>query len=140
MPRKTTSPRARSERRRAEYPNLRRGAASDRKSAEKPKRNTSGLKRGGSPGRPRGSRNRTTREAKALAESILQDAAVQARLLADARRGKLPPAVMVMLFHYAYGKPKESVELELVEELRVVITDELGDEPTSAPVEEPTTT
>jgi hypothetical protein len=43
---------------------------------------------------------------------ILEDPLVQATLLAQAQRGTLPPAVMSLLFHCAYGKPKETVALE----------------------------
>lgn len=64
------------------------------------------LRRGG-PGRPKGVPNKATREAKELARSILEDPVVQRKLRDQAQRGKLAPAVMTMLFHYAYGKPKD---------------------------------
>jgi hypothetical protein len=90
--------------------------------------------RSGNPkGRPRGRRNRATLDAKAFATAILEDPAVQARMLADARRGKLAPAIVVMLFQYAYGKPKESVEITLPETLHVIVTDSIGEDPTSPP-------
>jgi hypothetical protein len=63
-------------------------------------------------GRPKGVRNKVTRDVKALAAGILEDPLVQAKLLEPAQRGKLAPAVMGLLFHYAYGKPKETVALE----------------------------
>jgi hypothetical protein len=77
-------------------------------------------------GNPRGKRkgvpNKVTREAKALAKSIVEDAEVQAKLLSQARLGKLAPPVMAMLFHYAYGKPKETVAVEgMSEPKRLVI-------------------
>jgi hypothetical protein len=62
------------------------------------------------PGRPKGLQNRNTLEVKQLATRILQDKdyleALQRRLL----RGEAGP-IEVTLWHYAYGKPKERVEL-----------------------------
>jgi hypothetical protein len=70
----------------------------------------------GTSGNPRGKRkgvqNKVTREVQALARGIVEDPAVQATMLAQARRGRLAPPVMAMLFHYAYGKPKDTVALE----------------------------
>lgn len=60
-----------------------------------------------------------------LAQSILEDPLVQQRMLADAQKGRLPPPVMTMLFHYAYGKPKDTVKVEGLERLQIVITDDL---------------
>ena len=36
---------------------------------------------------------------------IVEDPKVQARLLADARTGKLHPSVLTVLMTYAYGRP-----------------------------------
>lgn len=62
-------------------------------------------------GRPRGTKNKTTVEVRELAQSLVDDPkylkALRARLLA----GECPPPVETMLWHYAYGKPKESLEL-----------------------------
>jgi Family of unknown function (DUF5681) len=70
----------------------------------------------GTSGNPRGKRkgvqNKVTREVQVLARGIVEDPAVQAKLLSQARRGRLAPPVMAMLFHYAYGKPKDTVALE----------------------------
>jgi hypothetical protein len=70
----------------------------------------------GASGNPRGKRkgvqNKVTRAARALAKSIVEDRTVQAKLLSQARCGRLAPPVMAMLFHYAYGKPKETVALD----------------------------
>ena len=64
----------------------------------------------------------------ALAQGIIEDTVVQATLLNQAQRGKLAPAVMSLLFHYAYGKPKEAVELEGgLEVLTIRIVDEYAD-------------
>jgi hypothetical protein len=74
-------------------------------------KNTKGLKRGGSPGRPKGVPNRATTEAKEMCSRIVDDPGYFKRLKARALAGKLPPPVECMLWHYAKGKPKESVEL-----------------------------
>jgi hypothetical protein len=66
----------------------------------------------GEGGRKPGSVNKTTREVREIARSIVEDKRVQERLLLDARRGKLSPPVMTMLWHYAYGKPKDVVQHE----------------------------
>ncbi len=39
------------------------------------------------------------------ATGILEDPKVQARLLTDARAGKLHPSVLTVLMTYAYGRP-----------------------------------
>jgi hypothetical protein len=84
-------------------------------------------------GNPRGKRkgvqNKVTREVARLAQSIIEDPAVQAKILDQARRGRLAPAVMVLLFAYAYGKPKESLALEgNLEALTIRIVDEYADD------------
>ena len=113
------------------YPNLRRGRDGKtirQESVKNPSSRTRGLKRGGSPGRPKGVLNKVTREVKAFSQGVLEDPAVQAMLLSQARRGKLAPAVMTLLFHYAYGKPKETVALEGgLEGLTIRIVDEYAD-------------
>jgi len=75
-------------------------------------RNISGLRRGG-PGRPKGLPNRATVEIKDWARSILEDPAVRGRTLALAREGRLAPAVLIELLHYAYGKPKETTDVHV---------------------------
>ena len=75
-------------------------------------RNISGLRRGG-PGRPKGLPNRATVEIKDWARSILEDPAVRGRTLALAQEGRLAPAVLIELLHYAYGKPKETTDVNV---------------------------
>jgi len=58
-------------------------------------------------GRPKGSRNKATLAVREWATGIVEDPQVQARLLADARAGRLHPSVMTALMAYAYGKPRE---------------------------------
>ena len=73
-------------------------------------RNTSGLKRGGSPGRPKGVPNKATTEAKEACARIVDDPVYREKLLSRALKGTLAPPVEVMLWHYAKGKPKETIE------------------------------
>ena len=63
-------------------------------------------------GRPKGSRNKTTVAVRDWATGIVEDPTVQARLLADARAGKLHPSVLTVLLAYAYGKTRETANAE----------------------------
>ena len=63
-------------------------------------------------GRPKGTRNKTSLAVRDWATGIVEDPQVQNRLLADARVGRLHPAVMTALLAYAYGKPRESASTE----------------------------
>ena len=56
-------------------------------------------------GRPKGSCNKTRRAVREWATGIVEDPQVQARLLADARTGKLHPSVLTVLMTYVYGRP-----------------------------------
>ena len=70
-----------------------------------------GLKRGG-PGRPKGVPNKVTVEAKAAAEALVDDPIYREQLTLDLQARKLAPAVEVMLWHYAKGKPKDVIEFD----------------------------
>ena len=63
-------------------------------------------------GRPKGSRNKNSLAVREWATAIVEDPKVQARLLADARTGKLHPSVMTALMAYAYGKPRNTATSE----------------------------
>ena len=63
-------------------------------------------------GRPKGSRNKNSFSVREWATGIIEDPKVQARLLADARTGKLHPSVMTALMAYAYGKPRDTMTAE----------------------------
>ena len=65
-------------------------------------------------GRPRGSRNKTTRAVAEWTAAIVEDPQVQARLLSDARQGRLHHAVLGQLLLYAYGRPGTSPQGESV--------------------------
>ena len=56
-------------------------------------------------GRPKGSCNKTRRAVREWATGIVEDPQVQARLLADARAGRLHPSLLTTLMAYAYGRP-----------------------------------
>lgn len=72
-------------------------------------RNTSGLRRGG-PGRPKGIPNKANREIRDIARRLLEDPGYLKALKARLLSGKAP-TLEPLLYHYAYGKPKESVEV-----------------------------
>lgn len=67
--------------------------------------------RPGGPGRKKGVPNRATVEVKEAARAFLADPAGQAKLLEQYQRGKLHPSVLAMFYHYAFGKPAETVNL-----------------------------
>lgn len=78
-------------------------------SVKYPSSRTHGLKRGGSPGRPKGTPNKATAEAKEAAARIVDDPVYQRNLLTRARAGNLAPAVEMMLWQYARGRPADQV-------------------------------
>jgi hypothetical protein len=63
-------------------------------------------------GRPKGTPNKATAEAKAVCSRLVDDPVYQAKLQQRLRAGKLAPAVECMLWHYAKGKPKEQIEVD----------------------------
>ena len=60
------------------------------------------------PGRPKGAPNKTTREARELARKFATDPIYQKRLLERLRAGEAGP-MEVTVWHYAYGKPRDTV-------------------------------
>ena len=69
----------------------------------------------GQSGNPTGRRgpNKVTIEIKQWARSVLEDAKVRDKTLALAQAGRLAPAILIELFHYAYGKPKDASDMSL---------------------------
>ena len=55
--------------------------------------------------------NKTTVEARELARNMILDEGYLRKLKADLYSMALPPPLVAMLFHYAFGKPKETHEL-----------------------------
>lgn len=82
-------------------------------------------------GRPKGTPNKVTIEVRELARAMVENETYRSRLGRRLRSGKLAPAVETMLWHYAYGKPKETHEVtgpdggpvELVTRIERVIVD-----------------
>ena len=70
--------------------------------------NTSGLKRGG-PGRRPGIPNKATLEIKDASRRLVEDPDYVKSLTRRLVAGKAPH-METLLFHYAYGKPKEQHE------------------------------
>ena len=68
-------------------------------------------KAGPGPGRPKGSLNKCTIEAKQLARGLLNDPTYRQNLRADLKKRNLEASIEAMLWHYAYGKPKEQIEV-----------------------------
>jgi hypothetical protein len=62
-------------------------------------------------GRKKGASNKVTRDVQAWAQGVMEDPAVKAKTLTQAQQGRLSPAVFIELMHYAYGKPKDRLEL-----------------------------
>ncbi len=62
------------------------------------------------PGRPKGSLNKRTLEAKAFARGLLNDKTYRQKLQARLRAGEAG-AMEPMLWAYAFGKPKEQPEM-----------------------------
>ena len=60
-------------------------------------------------GRPKGCTNKVTREIKDIATGLLTDPVYQAELRLRLNTGKAPH-METLLHHYAYGKPKDTVE------------------------------
>ena len=73
-----------------------------------PRGNPQNLLRGG-PGRPKGVPNKATAEIKAVARRLVEDPLYVTALAQRLVRGRAPH-METLLFHYAYGKPKETVE------------------------------
>jgi hypothetical protein len=63
-------------------------------------------------GRKKGTPNVATAEAKTFATRLVTDKSYRANLRKRLLNGKLHPGVEQMLWHYAHGKPKDTLEIE----------------------------
>jgi hypothetical protein len=61
-------------------------------------------------GRKKGTPNKVTVEVKQLCSELVTDPAYLSKLKKRLHAGKLAPGVENTLWHYAFGKPKETVE------------------------------
>ena len=73
--------------------------------------NTEGLKRGGSRGRPKGAKNKATIEAKALAREMVLNPEYLANLRTRLVEGKLAPGVESLIWLFAFGRPKNVLDV-----------------------------
>ena len=62
-------------------------------------------------GRRRGTRNRRSIAASALASELLNDVGYQYRLRRDFTRRRVNPSIETLIWHYVAGKPKESIQM-----------------------------
>lgn len=58
-----------------------------------------------------------SRAAKEAAKLIIESESYRRSLVARAAAGTLPPGIESMLWHYAYGKPTETIEMKVREDL-----------------------
>jgi adenine C2-methylase RlmN of 23S rRNA A2503 and tRNA A37 len=63
-------------------------------------------------GRKSGVPNKATLEVKEFCRGLINDEIYQKKLRARMQSGKIPPAVEALMWHYAYGKPTETVEVQ----------------------------
>ena len=62
-------------------------------------------------GRRRGTRNRRTVAAVALASELMSDVGYQYRFRRDFTRRRVHPSIETLIWHYVAGKPKESIQM-----------------------------
>ena len=62
-------------------------------------------------GRAKGTLNKATLAGREFAERLVNDPEYLASVVARAKAGKLQPGIEQMIWYYALGKPRESVEL-----------------------------
>ena len=62
------------------------------------------------PGRPKGTPNKATAEAKVFARELVDDPAYRQKLREALLERKVAPAIEAMVWAYGYGRPKEFVE------------------------------
>ena len=70
-------------------------------------------------GRPPGVPNRVSREIKAAARALVEDPDYVASLTRRLNAGKAPH-METLLFHYAYGKPRDEIGVAMIGAVRVI--------------------
>lgn len=73
-------------------------------------------------GRPKGVPNKATQAIKELARKLLSTKEYLDNLQKAVEQRKCHPSIEAMLHHYAYGKPKEVVQVEGSESLAEILT------------------
>lgn len=63
------------------------------------------------PGRPKGSRNKVSKDAQRFFGRLWKDPEFRKRFAKEWRELKVPPPLMVQAAHYAFGKPVEQLEV-----------------------------
>jgi len=64
-------------------------------------------------GRPKGALNVTTKAARAVCLKILEDPEYRQSIARRIKNDALPAAVECLMWHYAYGKPTEKMEVHV---------------------------
>jgi hypothetical protein len=72
-------------------------------------------------GRPKGSPNKVTVEARALCEQLVRDAVYQKRFIKRWRAGRLAARLEEMVWAYAFGKPRQAVDVSASRSLEDII-------------------
>ena len=62
-------------------------------------------------GRPKGAQNKATLEVREFCRGLIDRREYQARLVQRWDAGRLPPLLEAMVWHYAYGKPVQAIDL-----------------------------
>ena len=70
---------------------------------------TAPVKRGR--GRPKGSRNKVSKEAAAFCRRLTKDKDYRIKFQADWKERKIPPQIETLVWAYAHGKPVEQIEV-----------------------------
>lgn len=64
------------------------------------------------PGRPKGVPNKVSLAAKALCQGLVSDPVYRRIFISAFKRRDIEPQLEILVWHYAFGKPKVNVELE----------------------------
>ncbi len=65
----------------------------------------------GQGGRPKGVKNKATRAVTAIAIKLVEDREYRRQFALRFKAGELAPPLEAMVWHYAYGKPTEHMEI-----------------------------